>query len=262
MDPNLVNELHRIDQDVLKTGYKDTTQLINTAERQGFNNEARNHRNTQHILTDIHNTASRNLAATERRGSEAVSAVQQATGLLDTDIYRVANQIDNNTYRTAHDINDNVYRTQAEIARTSSILALETQKVTNEILGRMTDDYRVISSDLSKITSDIQSSKGDVLLQQANIYGNLSRQFAEQTAHIEVESLKNRACIEKNMADYHGDLKSNLVASEMNIKELIKGTEAERIRDKLRETENKSLFFELKDSHGHHGHHGGHRHHH
>jgi len=75
-----------------------------------------------------------------------------------------------------------------------------------------------------------------------------------------MEALKNKSDLAKQMAFEYSSLKDKISDSESNIKEVLRTQESDRLRDVLRATENKSLYFELKNNHHHH--HGHRRRHH
>jgi hypothetical protein len=56
------------------------------------------------------------------------------------------------------------------------------------------------------------------------------------------------------MAFEYSSLKDKISDSESNIKDVLRDQESTRLRDVLRATEHKSLYFELKNNHHHHGH--------
>ena len=118
-----------------------------------------------------------------------------------------------------------------------------------------------MSNTLFGLSKDIQQSKAELLLSTSKDFAFLGRQAAENTAAVQLEALKNKASIEKQMGMQFADLSTKILTSESNIKDLLEKTENDRLRDELRSNENKTLYFELKDRHhGHHGgHHGGHR---
>jgi hypothetical protein len=57
------------------------------------------------------------------------------------------------------------------------------------------------------------------------------------------------------MAFEYSDLKDKITSSEASIKAVLSTQESDRLRDVIRATENKSLFFELRGHHHHRRHH-------
>ena len=83
--------------------------------------------------------------------------------------------------------------------------------------------------------------RSPVVTLDANNYAVLLKQASDNTAAIQIEALKNKGELSKQMAFEYSSLKDK-----------ISSNEADRLRDELRATENKSLYFELKDRHHHH----------
>jgi hypothetical protein len=115
-------------------------------------------------------------------------------------------------------------------------------------------------SNFASITKDVYQGKSETILSNTNQYAILAKQAAENVAAVQMEALKNKADLSKQMAFEYSDLKDKIQTSESNIKEVLRTQESDRLRDVLRATENKSLYFELKNNHHHH--HGHRRRHH
>jgi len=279
----LSDNIAKVDTDLLKTQsyqnveslksqYGQTKDILDVQDRAQYANEARQSRNFSNIMENIGDKASLtreqvlvgakdNLAATERIGAQA-----------DTTAYRIAGEIDNNIYRTTSATDQTIYRTSQDIRARSaeqfaqsqqSIYAngLEGQKMTNELIGYLKKNNDLAWDHYNNSTRDIYQGKAETILSTTNQYALLAKQSSDNTAQIQIEALKNKGDLAKQMAFEYSSLKDKISDSESSIKCLLTNQESDRLRDALRATENKSLYFELK---GHHGHHGGHRrgHHH
>lgn len=264
MDPNVLNaELNRIDQDVLKSSFKDVAEIKSHEDRIAWADEARQHRNAQRIIADVHNVGTTNLSATERRGAENQVAIEQTTSRLDNSIYRTAADISNTMQRQISDLKTDVYRAQAAAERGTGQVQLETSKVAANILSELKSDYISLNNTLFGLSKDIQTSKADIMLSNAKDFACLGRQAAENAAAIQLESLKNASNIEKQLGMHYADISNKILQSEGCVKDLIEKSENDRLRDALRSNENKALYFELRHHHhsrsrsrGRHSHHG------
>ena len=99
-------------------------------------------------------------------------------------------------------------------------------------------------------TRDILCVKNDFLLNSTNQYAALAKQASENTTAVQVEALKSKADLSKQMSYEYN-----------NLKDILAKQEADRLRDELRSAEHKSLYFELRNGRRHH-HYGRRRHHH
>lgn len=236
----------------LKSQYLQTQDILTTQERAQYANENRQHRNFNALsdfvkqgTADTKDAVYRTSAITNDYIKQGVADAKDtvfrtstitndyikqgtADNLLATE--RVGSHIDDNVYRTAAGIDQNIYRSQTAINDAVSATRMEAQKNTNELIGYM-------------------KSHAD---QNWTQFSQLTKQASDNTAAIQLEALKNKADLSKQMAFEYSDLKDKIHSSESNIKEVLRAQESDRLRDVLRATENKSLYFELKNNH--HGH--------
>jgi hypothetical protein len=107
------------------------------------------------------------------------------------------------------------------------------------------------ASELSAITSrDVLGSRADIM-----------RQASEHTAQIQIEALKNKECLSRQMECYYDRLSNKIEGS----KDLQYSIDTARIRDNQNEFRLESFILKddrWRDRHGHHHHHYGHHGHH
>ena len=188
---------------------------------------------------------------------------------------RTAARLDQEIYRINSDIDQNIYRSQSAVNDAISATRIEAQKNTNELIGYMKTNNDNNWSNFGSLTKDVYQGKAETILSNTNQYallskqasdsaaivqieglknkGDLYKQASENTAAIQIEAMKNKADLSKQMAFEYSSLKDKISDSESNIKEVLRDQESARLRDVLRATEHKSLYFELKNNH-HHGH--------
>ena len=196
-----------------------------------------------------------------------------AENLLATE--RTASRLDQEIFRINADIDQNIYRSQAAINDAISATRIEAQKNTNELIGYMKTNNDNNWSNFGNLTKDIFQGKAETILSGTNQYAllakqasdtsavvqiealknkaDLYKQASDNTAAIQLEAMKNKADLSKQMAFEYSSLKDKISDSESNIKDVLRDQESCRLRDVLRATEHKSLYFELKNNH-HHGH--------
>jgi hypothetical protein len=236
----------------LKSQYDQTKNILDTQERAQYANEGRTNRGFQSVLENISDKAAGvketvlvgardNLAATERIG-----------GSHDTTAYRIAGQTDQNIYRTNQDTRTAMSSNFNSLEQDIYANGLEGQKMTNELIGYLKTNNDQSWSNFGNVTKDIYQAKADTILTSTNQYANLAKQASENTGSIQIEAMKNKADLAKQMSFQYSDLKDKVYNSESNIKELLRAQDSDRLRDTLRATEHKSLYFELKDRHHHH----------
>jgi hypothetical protein len=199
------------------------------------------YRTTGDINSNIFRTAAGLENSISKSGSDTLAAIATTHNDLDTDLYRVANNMDNS-----------VYRAQSAILQGQSQLGLETQKVTNELIGYIKSNADQSWKNFADLQRQGASDKYDLAIANNNQFALLSKQASDNLAVMQVEGLKNKADLSKQMAFEYSDLKTSIINSESNIKDILRSQETERLRDALRSTEHKSLYFELKNDHHHH----------
>lgn len=206
------------------------------------------YRTTSDINNNLYRTTAGLNDTVNKSGSDTLAAIASTHNTLDSDLFRVASSIDNS-----------IYRTQSALQAGQSQMELESQKSTNELIS-----YIKSNADQSwKNFADMQVQHADTKFALATNnnaqFAVLAKQASDNLSAIQMEGLKNKADLAKQMSFEYSDLKNSIASSESNIKDILRTQETDRLRDALRATEHKSLYFELK-GHDHHHHHRG-RHH-
>ena len=220
------------DQNVegLKSQYGQTKDILDYQDRAQYANENRQNRNFSLLNDGIKDQGAQVKDAVYKTTASVLDTVNKGSSdnLLATE--RVGSHIDDNVYRTASAIDQSIYRSQNAIQDTVNLGRIESQRTTNELIG-----YHKNHSD-----------------QNWSNFGTLSLALANGVGSVMKENADNKGDLAKQMAFQYGDLKDKIATSESNIKDVLRVQEADRLRDALRATEHKSLYFELKDRH-HHG---------
>lgn len=236
----------------LKSQHNQTKDILDTQERAQYANENRTNRGFQSIIENISDKTS-NLKESVLTGArDNLAATERIGGALDSTAYRIAGQTDQNIYRTSQDTRARMSEQFSTIQQDIYAGTLEGQKSTNELIGYLGKNNDHNWSNFGNLTKDIYQSRADTILSSTNQYAILAKQASDNTASIQIEAMKNKADLAKQMAFEYSDLKDKVFNSESNIKELLRAQESDRLRDTLRATEHKSLYFELKDRHHHH----------
>ena len=266
VDKNLFQSQNNQNIEGLKSQYKQTQAILDSQERAQYANENRQNRNFS-LLSDsikdqaagvkeavytnsgitndyINKGSSDNLLATERVGSA-----------IDNNIYRVASGIDQSIYRGIQSVQQGQSEVMRQLEADIGQTQLEGQKSTNELIGYLKLNGDQNWRNFVDISKDLLKTKADMSLQSASQYSNLMKQGSDNAAAIQIEALKNKGDLAKQMAFEYSSLKDKISESESSIKEVLRTQESDRLRDVLRSTEHKSLYFELKDRHHHRRHH-------
>ena len=257
VDSDLLKTQSYQNVEALKSQFGQTKDLLDVQDRAQYANENRQNRNFN-LLNDSIKDQGAGVKDTVYRTSAAVNdsvGKGASDNLLATE--RVAGHIDDNIYRTAMNTDQAVYRAQQATNDTVTAGRMEAQKNTNELIGFLTSSSDKNWSNFANVTKDIYQGKAETILSSTNQYANLAKQASDNTSQIQIEALKNKGDLAKQMAFEYSSLKDKISDSEASIKCALSTQESGRLRDALRSTEHKSLYFELKDRHHH-----GRRHHH
>jgi hypothetical protein len=243
----------------LKSQFGQTKDILDVQDRAQYANENRQNRNFNLLNDNIKDQGSSVRDTVYRTSAALGDSVVKGTSdnLLATE--RVASHIDDNVYRTAMATDQSIYRSQTSVNDAISFGRIEAQKNTNELIGYLNSVSDKNWSNFANVSKDMYQGKAETILSSTNQYATLAKQASDNTAQIQIEAFKNKGDLAKQMAFEYSDLKDKIAASEANIKTVLSCQEADRLRDVIRATENKSLFFELR---GNHHHHHGHRRHH
>jgi hypothetical protein len=236
----------------LKSQQHQTQNILDSQERAQYAGESRTNKGFQSIIESVSDKAS-NLKESILTGArDNLAATERVGGSLDSTAYRIAGQTDNNIYRTSQDVRARMSEQFTTLQGDIYNNGLEGQKMTNELIGYLKNQSDHNWSNFGNLTKDIYQTKAETILSNTNQYAILVKQASDNTAQIQIEALKNKGDLAKQMAFEYSSLKDKISDSESNIKEVLRAQESDRLRDVLRASEHKSLYFELKNHRRHH----------
>jgi hypothetical protein len=257
LDKDLLKSQSYQNTEGLKSQQQQTQNILDTQERAQYANENRENRNFQLLNENIKDQGGSVRDTIYKTSSITNDYINKGSSenLLATE--RATSRIDDNIYRTAASIEQDIYRSQTSVNDAVTLGRIEAQKNTNELITYSKSISDQNWKNFADMSRDILQTKGDMSLQSSTQYANLMKSGSDNTAAIQIEALKNKNDLAKQMAFEYSSLKDKIADSESNIKEVLRAQESDRLRDVLRATEHKSLYFELKN---HHHHHRRHRH--
>ena len=252
VDTDLLKSQSYQNTEGLKSQFLQTKDILDVHDRAQYANENRQNRNFNLLNDSIKSEGGSSRDAIYRTSTHTNDNVSKGTAdtLLTTE--RVGSTLNDNIYRTAMTIDEAVYRSQGATNDAVTAGRIEAQKNTNELIAYLKTNNDANWSNFGNLTKDIYQGKAETILSSTNQFASLAKQASDNTASVQMEALKNKADLAKQMAFQYSDLKDKIACSEASIKTVLSTQEADRLRDVIRATENKSLFFELK-GHGHHG---------
>jgi hypothetical protein len=250
VDSDLLKSQAYQNVETLKSTYNQTKDILDTQDRAQYANENRQNRNFQLLNDNI-----------KDQGGSVRDTIYRTSAMLNDSIgkgasdnlvttERVGAKIDDNIYRATADIDQNIYRSQSAVNDAVTLGRIEAQKNTNELIGYFKSINDNNWSNFGNLTKDIYQGKAESILSNTNQYAILAKQASDNTAAIQIEGLKSKADLSKQMSYEYN-----------NLKDILARQEADRLRDDLRSTEHKSLYFELQNGRRHH-HYRRRRHHH
>lgn len=262
LDKDLLKSQAYQNSEGLKSQQDQTKNILDTQERAQYANENRQNRNHSLIADSIKDQASsirdtlyRTSAITNdyvnKGSSDNLLATERVGGHIDDNLYRIASATDQAIYRGVQSIQGDLANSARQIETDIAQSQLQNQKSTNELITYLKSNADQNWKNFVDVTKDVLKSKGEMALQSATQYSNLMKSTSDNTAAIQLEALKNKADLSKQMAFEYSSLKDKISDSESSIKEVLRAQESDRLRDVLRATEHKSLYFELKDHHHH-----------
>jgi len=257
VDKDLLKSQSYQNTEGLKSQQQQTQNILDSQERAQYASESRTNRGFQAVIENIGDKAANLKESVLTGAKDNLAATERVGGSLDTTAYRIAGQHDQNIYRSTQAIQQGQSEAMRQLETDIAQVQLESQKSTNELIGYLKLGGDQNWSNFANLTKDIYQTKADTILSTTNQYAILAKQASDNTAAIQIEAMRNKGDLAKQMAFEYSSLKDKISDSESNIKEVLRAQESDRLRDVLRATEHKSLYFELKNHHGHHR-----RHHH
>lgn len=215
----LLSDLHKIDEDVLRASYERTADILASQDRHSLAQENRAHRNANQIIDAVHMTGDVNLAAIERNGASNLAA----TAGVSTQNERLANE-----NQVLHAGN---YRHLAELI--------------NHFGENGARDFGKVLREVAKVEHRLDRETAELRLQASQNTAKLELQASNNLAAVQLEAMRNRTDLMQKMSDCCCELKERISTSEANVKDLIKALDNERIRDALKAAETRNLVLEL-----------------
>jgi hypothetical protein len=253
----LYSQINKVNEDLLKSGFERTSEILSSQERISFADENRQHRNAQHIIDVINTNGSANLTATERNGSANLAATQKAT----SDLGIQAERLQNETATFFGELSDKVHHVELGGTKNTAEIVVAVNKAEN-VLGRQAGDYfaksqqdlvrvenslgRLADSHFSSLQNQASVNSGKLAYDIAKVEAKLELQAANNTAAIQLEALKSKGDIMDKMADCCCEIKERVEASGCSIKDLIRATDSDRLRDALQAAETRNLVNESR----------------
>ena len=236
----LTKEINKVDENLFKTQFQQSAEILAAQERNNWANENRQNRNVQFTLDTINDKTARLTSDVNRTGSD---------NLLTTE--RVGSKIDDSIYKSTIGVEDVIHRTTDGINTNVNKVAMEAQKNTNELIGFIKQNADQSWKNFADTTRDVLGTKNDVLLSTSNQFATLAKQASDNASQIQIEALKSKADLSKQMSYEYN-----------NLKDILAKQEADRLRDDLRSSEHKTLYYGLREGrHHHYRRHGRHHHH-
>ena len=226
----LTQEINKVDGNLFKTQFQQSAEILASQERNNWANENRQNRNTQFTLDAISDKAARLTSDITKNGTDNLLATERAASHLDDNIYRSQTGLSDTIYRTSDDVKTTVYRS-----------GMEAQKNTNELISYIKSNADQSWRNFAENAKDLHGLKSEVLLAGTNQFASLAKQASDNVAALQIETLKTKADLSKQMSYEYN-----------NLKDILARQEADRLRDELRSAEHKSLYFELKGGRRHH----------
>lgn len=256
----LYSQINKVNEDLLKSGFERTSEILSSQERISFADENRQHRNAQHIIDVVNTNGAANLTSTERNGSANLAATQKAS----SDLGIQAERLQNETATYFGQLTEAVHHVEIGNAKNTAEIITAVNKAEN-VLGRQAGDYfaksqqdlvrvenslgRLADSHFSSLQNQASVNSGKLAYDIAKVEAKLELQAANNTAAIQLEALKSKGDIMDKMAECCCEIKERVDASGCSIKDLIRSTDNDRLRDALQAAETRNLVNESRRHH-------------
>lgn len=215
----MLSDLHKVNEDVLRSSYDRTADILAASERRGHAQENRDFNSTNYVLNAIRDQSAVNLAAAERN-SDAIRDTTAVLGIQSEKIQNENQMMHSGNYRHLSEI---MYHQHHRSERDHGHVMREFCKVEG------------------RLERELLHSRADA----ADRFAKLELQAANNFAAVQLEAMRNRTDILNKLEECCCEVKERVATSEANIKDLIKTVDAERLRDALKTAETKNLILEF-----------------
>jgi hypothetical protein len=267
----LSSDLHRLSDELQRSQYKQTTDIMSAQERAFNQNETRSLRSTDLIIDNVRTTSDKvygevqrqgesNLLATERIGGAAATQAERIYGQVGSAIDKTQNSIQMQNERLANEQLMQAERIGGASAAQAERIANQNSVQAERIANQNSVQAERIGSALSTQNERIAGALGTQNERIGHSIESLvDRNFATTLsgiADLKVSGLDQYGKIQLEAAKNKEDLAKQSAAQYSDLKDTMRTTEIDRLRDQLRKSENAELFNKHECHHGHHGHHG------
>lgn len=235
-------DLQKTHQDVLKSNYKQTADILNASQQYELAQESRNQRNTDHIIDAVNGTAAINLSATERNGSANLSATQTSAAQLGIQAEKLMNE--NVTYLSGFKdrVSDQFYNVSRDFCYTNKNISDSKYD-----LSRQAGDYFSKSQvDLIKVENSLgrQADHNHASNQKqiCELGGRLELQAANNAAAIQIEALKTKGDILGKLAECCCEIQQKVSETGESVKAVFSAADTNRLRDALYLAETRNIY--------------------
>lgn len=241
-DRDFLTAMSKVELDLLRSQAQQTTELRDAADRNAYANESRNYRLQDQIMLAVHQGNQEQIAATERNGTANLTAIDRngTAAILATERNGGLNlaateRIGGLNVSTMERIGAQQMGIMERIGSQSSTQA---ERIGSSILA----ETGRISRDLATVMLTGQSDN-------LRNFAALQKQASDNYSSIQLEAQKAKDALALQMATQGSDLK-----------DAIRSSEIDRLRDDLRKSETEALF--NRRYHHHHCHDYDHHHRH
>ena len=228
-------------RNILMNDAAETAAIIADNQRVAFANK--NHTDSVGVATRnaVERNGSLNLTATERNGSEIRHNLERSAG--DT-----RNIIE----RTSGEVRDRVYAnyTGIMLANKDNLLAEKHTQFLVEQAGCESREatlhvHRSLYKAEGRLGLQAEKHHGIQRLDLCETENRLQKQASDNYAGVQLEAFKNRAALEREMAECCCELKERVSATADETQSLIRSNETARLRDALAATVQQNLILRL-----------------
>lgn len=227
--------IHHSSRDILSHMCHNTHHINDSIWRNGDHIRRHIDHNGHAIHNSVNNYGVMGINATNSIGRANLMATNDAGWRLNESIMRNGYDTRRAIHHSAHHTDHLIHHHNTASMNNHARTQLEICKMRNDLSKENIETRGVLSA-------QIERSRGDIMLQNANNFNALEKQACYNTAAIQLDAYKNKAELSKQISDCECKLESLIKAQTNSTNTLINGNELQRVRDTLNSINTENLI--------------------
>lgn len=219
-----------------------TASIVADNQRVSFANQDRTDKVGISIRDAVEHNSSLNLTSTERNGSEIRYNLERAAGDTRLTVERTASE----TRGLVHENYAGIMMANKDNLLAAKDTQIDVKKAQYESREATLHLHRSLGKTEGRLALQAEKHHGLERLDLVHVEGRLQKQASDNYASVQLDALKNKEALARQMAECCCELKERVANTAAATQALIRDTETARLRDSLAAASQENLILRLR----------------